>query len=213
MSDSMGKKIEEIIRKLKTRFPAATSALSHQDPFQLLVATILSAQCTDERVNMVTPVLFKRYPGPGEMAEADLESIEEIIHSTGFYRNKARNIQQASRKIVENFNGLVPGEMEGLLSLPGVARKTANVVLGTWFGKPEGVVVDTHVKRVSRLLGLTDKKDSNQIEKDLMELIPREEWIGYSHRIILHGRETCKARKPLCRECILADLCPSAQLQ
>ncbi len=207
------KRAEQVIDRLKEHYPSATSALSHKDPFQLLVATILSAQCTDERVNMVTPELFRLYPGPAEMASADLESLEEIIHSTGFYRNKARSIRQASEHIVKDFQGSVPANMEDLLSLPGVARKTANVVLGTWFRKPEGVVVDTHVKRISALLEFTAKKDPIQIEKDLMALLPREEWIGYSHRIILHGRETCKARKPLCNACFLSDLCPSAVLE
>lgn len=207
MTDSRTK---EIVSRLKDHYPSATTALGHEDPFQLLVATILSAQCTDERVNMVTPELFRRYPGPAEMAAADLESIEKIIHSTGFYRNKAKSIRNASEKLVEAFNGAVPDRMEDLLTLPGVARKTANVVLGTWFKKPEGVVVDTHVKRISGLLGFTSRKDPNQIERDLMAALPREEWIGYSHRIILHGRATCKARKPLCGECFLADLCPSA---
>jgi endonuclease III len=207
------KRAGQVIERLKEQYPSATSALSHKDPFQLLVATILSAQCTDERVNMVTPELFRLYPGPAEMASADLESLEEIIHSTGFYRNKARSIRLASEHIVKDFQGSVPANMEDLLSLPGVARKTANVVLGTWFRKPEGVVVDTHVKRISALLEFTAKKDPIQIEKDLMALLPREEWIGYSHRIILHGRETCKARKPLCNACILSDLCPSAVLE
>lgn len=207
------KRAEQVIERLKEQYPSATSALSHKDPFQLLVATILSAQCTDERVNMVTPELFRLYPGPAEMASADPESLEEIIHSTGFYRNKARSIRLASEHIVKDFQGSVPANMEDLLSLPGVARKTANVVLGTWFRKPEGVVVDTHVKRISALLEFTAKKDPIQIEKDLMALLPREEWIGYSHRIILHGRETCKARKPLCNACFLSDLCPSAVLE
>jgi len=207
------KRAGQVIERLKEQYPSATSALSHKDPFQLLVATILSAQCTDERVNMVTPELFRLYPGPAEMASADLESLEEIIHSTGFYRNKARSIRLASEHIVRDFQGSVPANMEDLLSLPGVARKTANVVLGTWFRKPEGVVVDTHVKRISALLEFTAKKDPIQIEKDLMALLPREEWIGYSHRLILHGRETCKARKPLCNACILSDLCPSAVLE
>ena len=208
----MKERIEKITRRLAEHFPEATSALDHADPFQLLVATILSAQCTDERVNKVTPELFRRFPGPAEMAGAEPEAIEKLIHSTGFYRNKAKSILKASGQIATEFNGKVPDNMEDLLSLAGVARKTANVILGTWFRKPEGVVVDTHVKRISALLGLTDKKDPNQIEKDLMALLPREEWINYSHRVILHGRKTCKARKPLCPECFLADLCPSARL-
>ncbi len=209
----MENRVNKILEKLEKNFPAATCALVHRDPFQLLVATILSAQCTDERVNMVTPELFRRFPGPAEMAAAEQETIEKLIHSTGFYRNKAKSIRLAAEKIVNEFSGSVPDNMEDLLLLPGVARKTANVVLGTWFRKPEGVVVDTHVKRITALLGFTEKKDPNQIEKDLMDLLPREEWIDYSHRIILHGRKTCKARKPLCGECFLADLCPSAVLE
>ncbi len=208
----MENRVKEILGRLKENFPSATCALVHENPFQLLVATILSAQCTDERVNMVTPELFRRFPGPAEMAAADQEVIEKLVHSTGFYKNKAKSIRLASRQISNDFNGAVPDNMEQLLLLPGVARKTANVVLGSWFRKPEGIVVDTHVKRISALLGFTEKTDPNQIEKDLMEILPREEWIDYSHRIILHGRKTCKARKPLCSECVLADLCPSAVL-
>jgi endonuclease III len=208
----MEDRVKLILEKLEESFPLATCALVHKDPFQLLVSTILSAQCTDERVNKVTPALFSRFPGPLEMASAEQEVIEELIHSTGFFRNKAKSIRLASELIVKDFNGAVPDNMEHLLTLPGVARKTANVVLGTWFRKPEGVVVDTHVKRISGLLGFTKKKDPNQIEKDLMGLLPREKWIDYSHRIILHGRKTCKARKPLCSECFLSELCPSAVL-
>ena len=208
----MEERVASILKKLEEHFPAATCALVHEDPFQLLVSTILSAQCTDERVNKVTPELFRRFPSPAEMAAADQETLEDLIHSTGFYRNKAKSIMRASGQITDEFNGTVPDNMEDLLTLAGVARKTANVVLGTWFKKPEGVVVDTHVKRISNLLGFTDKKDPNQIEKDLMALLPREEWINYSHRIILHGRKTCKARKPLCPECFLSGLCPSAKL-
>ena len=208
----MEDRVKLILEKLEENFPLATCALVHKDPFQLLVSTILSAQCTDERVNKVTPALFSRFPGPLEMAGAEQEVIEELIHSTGFFRNKAKSIRLASELIVKDFNGAVPDNMEHLLTLPGVARKTANVVLGTWFRKPEGVVVDTHVKRISGLLGFTKKKDPNQIEKDLMDLLPREKWIDYSHRIILHGRKTCKARKPLCSECFLSELCPSAVL-
>ena len=207
----MQDRVDKILKRLEKHFPDATTALDHADPFQLLVATILSAQCTDERVNKVTPELFRRFPGPVEMAGAEQETIEELIHSTGFFRNKAKSILKASGQIATEYNGEVPDNMEDLLSLAGVARKTANVILGSWFRKPEGVVVDTHVKRISGLLGFTDKKDPNQIEKDLMKLLPRDEWINYSHRIILHGRETCKARKPLCSQCFLAELCPSAR--
>ena len=209
----MEDRVKRILDRLQENFPSATCALVHENPFQLLVATILSAQCTDERVNMVTPELFRRFPGPAEMAAANQEEIEKLVHSTGFYKNKAKSIRLASEQITNDFSGDVPDNMEQLLLLPGVARKTANVVLGTWFRKPEGIVVDTHVKRISALLGLTEKTDPNQIEKDLMEILPREEWIDYSHRIILHGRTTCRARKPQCAECFLADLCPSAVLK
>ena len=209
----MEDRVKRILDRLKENFPSATCALVHENPFQLLVSTILSAQCTDERVNMVTPELFRRFPGPAEMAAADQEEIEKLVHSTGFYKNKAKSIRLASGQITNDFNGAVPDNMEQLLLLPGVARKTANVVLGTWFKKPEGIVVDTHVKRISALLGFTEKTDPGQIEKDLMKILPREEWINYSHRIILHGRKTCKARKPQCAECFLADLCPSAVLK
>ena len=209
----MEDRVNKILDRLKKNFPSATCTLVHENPFQLLVATILSAQCTDERVNMVTPELFRRFPGPAEMAGADQEEIEKLVHSTGFYKNKAKSIRLAAGQITKDFNGEVPDNMEQLILLPGVARKTANVVLGTWFRKPEGIVVDTHVKRISALLGFTEKTDPNQIEKDLMEILPREEWIDYSHRIILHGRKTCKARKPQCGECFLADLCPSAVLK
>jgi endonuclease-3 len=173
----------------------------------LLVATILSAQCTDERVNKTTPELFRRFPDPASMAAADQMELEKTIRSTGFFRNKAKNLIGASRTIAEKFGGNVPDSMEQLLELSGVARKTANVVLGTWFGIADGVVVDTHVSRLSRRLGFTGHTDPKKIEKDLMQQVPREDWIALSHQLILHGRKTCKAQKPRCEQCFLADLC------
>lgn len=175
----------------------------------MLIATILSAQCTDERVNQVTPGLFQRFPDASSMAAADPSELEEIIRSTGFFRNKAKSIIGASQRIHEAFAGSVPSTMEELLTLPGVARKTANVVLGTWFGKAEGVVVDTHVTRLSARLGFSEESDPAKIERDLMLAVPREEWTVFSHRLILHGRRICKAVKPQCPACYLADLCPA----
>ena len=180
----------------------------HEDAYQLLVATILSAQCTDARVNMVTPALFHRYPDARAMAEADLDELQEIIRSTGFFRNKSKSLHGSARKLVDEFDGEVPTNMRDLLKLPGVARKTANVVLGTAYGIASGVVVDTHVGRLSRRLGLTHEKTPVKVEKDLMDLIPREEWINFAHRLIHHGRRVCQARRPRCEECAFADLCP-----
>lgn len=202
----------EIIERLKTAHPDAHCALNHDNPLQLLVATILSAQCTDERVNMVTPDLFDRYKTAEEFAQANREELEDLIHSTGFYRQKARFIQESTQAIVEEHGGEVPADMQALLSLTGVARKTANVVLGVAFGIAEGVVVDTHVKRISRLLGLTEQTDPKAIEKDLMHLVPKEDWIDISHLLIFHGRRVCVARRPDCPNCTLNDLCPSAVL-
>lgn len=193
--------------RLRSEFPNAECALVHGNPFQLLVATILSAQCTDERVNKVTPELFRKFPDPAAMAAADEMELQETIRSTGFFRNKAKSLVGASRTIAEKFGGIVPDSMDQLLELSGVARKTANVVLGTWFGIADGVVVDTHVSRLSRRLGFTAHTDPKKIEKDLMQQIPREDWISFSHQLILHGRKTCKAQKPRCGECFLADLC------
>ena len=203
-------RIEEIIRRLRAAHPDAHCELTHDDPWQLLVATILSAQCTDERVNKVTPVLFQRFPTPRAMADADRAEIEEIIRSTGFYRNKARFIQEASHRIAYDYDGSIPPDMQQLLKLPGVARKTANVVLGVGFNIADGIVVDTHVKRIARRLGLTQHTDPKKVEKDLIELVPREHWIDFSHLLIFHGRRICKARKPDCANCPLNDLCPSA---
>ncbi|HIK18863.1 MAG TPA: endonuclease III [Leptolyngbyaceae cyanobacterium M33_DOE_097] len=199
-----------ILDRLKTLYPDATCSLDYETPVQLLVATILSAQCTDERVNMVTPALFAQFPDAAALASAEIEEIEQLIRSTGFYRNKAKNIQGACRRIMEAYGGEVPQTMEDLLSLPGVARKTANVVLANAFGINMGVTVDTHVKRLSYRLGLTKQTDPVRVERDLMPLLPRPDWENWSIRLIYHGRAVCMARNPQCDRCQLADLCPSA---
>ncbi len=204
--------MSELIRRLRIAYPDAYCALNHENPFQLLVATILSAQCTDKRVNQVTPALFARFATPEEMAAADREELEALIRPTGFYRNKARSIQGASALICEQFGGEVPQGMDELISLPGVARKTANVVRGVCFGLADGIVVDTHVKRLSQRLGLTQQKTPQKIEKDLMALVSVDDWIDIAHLLIFHGRQVCAARKPDCVHCTLADLCPSADL-
>jgi endonuclease III len=199
-----------ILGRLKREYPDARCALHHGDAYQLLVATILSAQCTDARVNMVTPAFFARYPSPDALARADRSEVEEIIRSTGFFRNKTRSLIGMAQALVADHRGEVPRTMEQLRVLPGVGRKTANVVLGNAFGINEGVTVDTHVTRLSRLLGLTRHDDPVKIEQDLMPLFPREEWALLSHLLIFHGRQVCIARRPRCPECVLADLCPSA---
>lgn len=209
MRISKKKKATEILTILKQLYPTATCSLNHDTPLQLLVATILSAQCTDERVNKVTPALFERFPDAQSFAKADREEIENLIRSTGFYRNKAKNIQNACIRIVNDFDGKVPQTMTELLTLAGVARKTANVVLAHAFGIIEGVTVDTHVKRLSNRLGLTKSANPIQIEKDLMKLLPQPEWENFSISIIYHGRAVCNARKPRCTECTLSHLCPS----
>ena len=200
-----------IVGELHRLFPVADCALDHRNAFELTAATILSAQCTDERVNKVTPALFEAWPTPERMAAADVEAIEAVIHSTGFFRNKAKNLKGMAQRVHEVYGGEVPQEMEDLLSLPGVARKTANVVRGVIWGLADGVVVDTHVGRISTLLGWTKAKSPVHIEKDLMALHPRDEWISLSHRLILHGRATCIARRPRCDECTLRTLCPSSK--
>jgi endonuclease-3 len=199
----------EILLKLKELYPDSTCSLNYETPVQLLVATILSAQCTDERVNQVTPALFQRFPDADSLARCDREEIEILIRSTGFYRNKAKNIQGTCQKIVSEFKGEVPQTMEQLLTLPGVARKTANVVLAHGFGIIQGVTVDTHVKRLSNRLGLTKHQDPIKIEQDLMKLLPQPEWENFSMSIIYHGRAVCKARNPQCDACLLAPLCPT----
>ena len=200
----------ETLQALMRAYPDADCALVHRNPWELLCATVLSAQCTDKRVNMVTPELFKRYPDPAAMAEADPMEIESLIRSTGFYREKTRSLIAISQDIVGRFGGRVPETMDELITLRGVARKTANVVLGTGFGKNEGVVVDTHIGRLARRLGWTQEKDSVKVERDLMALFPRELWTTLGHTLILHGRTICEARKPRCGECPVAHRCPSA---
>lgn len=200
-------RVRKILDGLAEMYPKAKCALHHSNAWELLVATILSAQCTDVRVNMVTPILFKKYPTPADFAALKPETLEPDIRSTGFFRNKSKSIVGAAQKIMNEFGGKVPDEMEKLLTIPGVARKTANVVLGSWFGKAEGVVVDTHVHRISRRLELTAHDDARNIEQDLMRVIPRDEWINFSHRIIWHGRALCVARKPRCVDCKLETIC------
>ena len=212
MRESKAKKkarTEEIIRRLHVEHPDAHCALEHRNAFQLLVATILSAQCTDERVNQVTPALFEKYPDARALARADQEALELLIRPTGFFRNKAKSLLGMANAVVERHAGEVPKTMDALHELPGVGRKTANVVLGNAFGIDEGVVVDTHVRRVSQRLGLTRHDDPEKIEQDLMELVPREEWTEFSHLLIFHGRRICVARKPKQDVCTLCELCPT----
>jgi len=199
---------QKILKRLKKKFPEGICALNYENPLQLLVATILSAQCTDIRVNIVTKDLFKKYQNAHDFAVARIGELENEIHSTGFYRNKAKNIKAACQIIDEKYGGQVPAEMELLVQLPGVGRKTANCVLGNGFGIAVGVVVDTHVERLSHRIGLSEANTPEKIELDLMALFPKSEWIGISHRLILHGRETCSARKPKCDACVLEDICP-----
>ena len=205
-------RIQAILAVLAEVYRKAECALQHENAFELLVATILSAQCTDVRVNMVTPRLFVAYPNPEALAEADEQQLQELVRSTGFFRNKAKNLVGMARKVVSDFGGEIPTTMEAMLTLPGVARKTANVVLGTAFGIPAGVVVDTHVSRISQRLKLTGKTAPVPIEQDLMEVVPKDRWIDFSHQVIHHGRQICRARKPLCSDCRLAELCPSFPL-
>lgn len=200
----------EILSRLKRLYPDAPCSLDYATTLQLLVATMLSAQCTDERVNQVTPALFAAYPDAPALAGADVADLERLVRSTGFYRNKAKNIRAACQKIVVDFGGEVPRTMPDLLTLPGVARKTANVVLAHGFGINAGVTVDTHVKRLSQRLGLTTHTDPGKIERDLMKLLPQPDWENWSIRLIYHGRAVCNARRPQCDRCQLADLCPSA---
>jgi endonuclease-3 len=202
-------RIAAILRGLDEAYPEAICALTHSSPWELLVATILSAQCTDVRVNMVTPALFKRFPTPESLAAATLEEIEEIIRSTGFYHNKAKSIQGAARKLIADFHGKVPETLAELTTLPGAARKTANVVLGVCFNKAEGVVVDTHVFRIARRLSLAKGDTPQKVEQELMKILPQSRWIGFSHQIIHHGRAVCDARKPKCSQCNLEPLCTS----
>lgn len=202
----------EILTHLKEEYPDAQCALRHQDPLQLLVATILSAQCTDKRVNMVTPDLFRRYPTAQHYGDAELSELENMIRSTGFFRNKAKSLKALGQALVEEHNGQVPSTMAELNRLPGVGRKTANVVLGNAFGVDEGVVVDTHVGRLSRRLALSEDTNPDKVERELMELVPKSDWTLWAHLLIDHGRAVCKARKPGCADCVLVDLCPSAEI-
>ena len=202
--------VEETIARLKSEYPDATTALDWENPLELLVATILSAQTTDVRVNAVTPNLFAKYPTAADYAAADPTELEEDIRPTGFFRNKAKSLRGMAGALVEDHGGEVPRTMDELVALPGVGRKTANVVLGNAFGIDEGVVVDTHVRRLSNRLGFTIENDPEKIEKDLMQAVPKRDWTVFSHLLILHGRSVCKARKPACADCIVNDLCPSA---
>src|SRR5947207_3176496 len=203
-------RISDIPRRLDKLYPAVTCALTHQNAWELLVATILSAQSTDVRVNMVTPELFKKYPSVQAFANLEPQQLEPDIRSTGFFRNKSKSVVGAARKIVDEFAGKVPETMQELLTLPGVARKTANVVLGTWFGKAEGLVVDTHVHRISRRLELTKNDDPKTIEQDLMKIIPQDKWTLFAHQVIWHGRKLCIARRPKCVDCLLENVCHAA---
>ena len=207
-SVDLKKQAAKVIRILKKTYPDAECALHHDNPFQLLAATILSAQCTDERVNMVTPKLFEKFPTSEKLAKATQKQVERIIQSCGFYRNKATNLRGMAKALVEDHAGELPQGLDALVKLPGVGRKTANVVLGTAFGIASGVVVDTHVKRISNLLGLTESKNPDIIERDLMAVLPKKEWVDYSHRMIYHGRAICIARRPNCEDCPLLKICP-----
>ena len=212
MADDKKARTAEIIKRLRKAYPDAHCALDHSNAFELLVATILSAQCTDVRVNIVTADLFRKYRGPQEYLNVDRSELEADIHSTGFFRNKAKSIQGACRMIIDEFGGEVPRSMDEILRLPGVARKTANVVLGNAFGIASGVVVDTHVARLSQRLGLTTNENAEKIEQDLIALVPKRHWIMFPHWLITHGRQICQARKPRCRECVLAKICPSYEI-
>lgn len=203
--------VREAFSRLKRRFGEVACPLHYEEPYQLCVAVILSAQCTDEQVNRVTPELFRAYPTAAKLAAAPLDRLEELVHSTGFYRNKARNIQAFCRVLVEGHGGRVPDDMGALIKMPGVGRKTANVVLQELYGIASGVVVDTHVARLSALLGLSGSKDPVRIEKDLMDIVPRDLWIDWSLYMIFLGRSSCPARRPQCESCVLADICPSAR--
>ena len=206
------RRTEEVLARLKEEYPDARCALDHRGPLELLVATILSAQCTDKRVNEVTPGLFARYPAAADYAAAPLAELEELVRPTGFFRNKAKSLKGLGQALVAEHDGEVPRDMAALVALPGVGRKTANVVLGNAFAIDEGVVVDTHVGRLSRKLALTGQKDPVKVERDLMELVPRSDWTLWAHLLIDHGRAVCKARRPDCGRCALADLCPSAEV-
>lgn len=201
-------RISEIIKILRKTYPQSRSALYYKTPFQILIATILSAQCTDERVNKITPGLFNKFKSVYDFAKVKQSILEQEIRSTGFYRNKAKNIVAASKKIVKDFNGKVPCRMEGLVSLPGVGRKTANIVLSSGFKKAEGIAVDTHVRRLAGRLRLSKENDPEKIEKDLMKIVPKKDWLDFNYVLVNHGRAICNARKPLCYDCVINNLCP-----
>ena len=207
------RRAREIVRLLKKAYPSAKCSLDYKTPIQLLVATMLSAQCTDERVNKVTPALFARYKNALGFADADISELERLVRSTGFYRNKAKNIKASARMMVAEFGGKVPDTMENMLKLPGVARKTANIVLGNAYGVVEGVPVDTHAIRLSHLMGLTKNSDQKKIEQDLMKAVPREDWLNISNLFVFHGRAVCVARRPACSRCPVEKLCPKAGLK
>jgi len=211
--DELNKRTRDIIRRLKRAYPGAKCSLTHSNPFELLVATILSAQSTDERVNIVTADLFRKYKKPTDYLKVPPSELEKDIHSTGFFRNKTKSIQGTSKMLTEEYGGEVPHTMDELLELPGVARKTANVVLGNAFGIKAGVVVDTHVTRLSHRLGLSQEKTAEKIEQDLIPIVPKKDWVIFPHLMIYHGRKICKARNPLCEECTIEKLCPSSSLK
>ena len=202
------KRAASILELLKERYPVPETMLTHENPWELMIATILAAQCTDARVNTITPELFRRWPGPAEMMQASVEELESVIRPTGFYHNKAKNIIGAARRVTEDFGGEVPQTLEELITIPGVARKTANVVLWGAFGINQGLAVDTHVKRISFRLGLTKNTDPVKIEQDLMKIFPQSEWGDVNHRLVWFGRDVCDARKPACEQCELSELCP-----
>jgi len=210
--ESSKRRIVKIIRILEKEYPGSRTALRFETPLQILVATILSAQCTDERVNQLTPALFKKYPDAAAFAAADRAELEMDVRPTGFFRNKAKSIIGAAARIVGDFGGRVPETMAELITLPGVARKTANIVLSSAFGKAEGIAVDVHVKRLSGRLGLSRQEDPEKIEQDLLKIVPRKDWLDFNYLLVNHGRRICQARKPKCPECRLVDLCPSACL-
>ncbi len=205
-------RIVELIQILRNHYSRSRTALRFETPLQILVATILSAQCTDEKVNQITPALFKKYKDARDFARADNKILEEEIRPTGFFRNKTRSIINASQKIVDDFDGIVPDNMDDLITLPGVARKTANIVLSSAFQKAEGIAVDTHVKRLSQRLGLSKEKDPDKIERDLMHIVPKKDWLDFNYMLVNHGRKICQARKPNCPSCFISHLCPSAKV-
>jgi len=213
VQEDLKQRTRKIIRTLKRAYPGATCSLNHSNAFELLIATILSAQCTDERVNLVTADLFRKYRKPEDYLKVSPTELQEDIRTTGFFRNKAKAIQGTSKMVVDHYGGKVPKSIDQLLELPGVARKTANVVMGNAFGVASGVVVDTHVTRLSRRLGLTVQKQAEKIETDLMQLVPKKDWVIFSHLLIAHGRQICKARNPFCADCAVEKYCPSSYLK